>query len=66
MLLWMYICWGEEYKYKVQLVEIFEGDEVGFKFVILEIIGWYVYGYLKVEKGIYCLVRILFFNVNGK
>lgn len=48
------------------MVEIFEGDEVGIKFVILEIIGCYVYGYLKVEKGIYCLVWILFFNVNGK
>lgn len=47
-------------------MEIFEGDEVGLKFVMLEIEGCYVYGYFKLEKGIYCLVCIFFFNVNGK
>lgn len=48
------------------MVDYFLGDEVGVKSVILFIKGYNVYGYLKVEKGVYCLVRILFFDLFGR
>lgn len=50
----------------MEIIDLIFGEEVGIKSVILKVIGEYVYGYLKVEKGIYRLVRIFFYNVNGK
>ncbi len=66
MLLRMYTRWGEQHGYKVDLVEISEGDEAGLKSATLEVHGRYAYGYLKYEKGTHRLVRISPFNANGK
>ncbi|MDA0674617.1 MAG: peptide chain release factor 2 [Cyanobacteria bacterium] len=66
MLLRMYTRWGERQGYKVQLVEMSEGEEAGLKSATLEIEGRYAFGYLKAEKGTHRLVRISPFNANGK
>ena len=66
MLLRMYRRWGESQGYKVNLVEISEGDEAGIKSATLEFEGCYAFGYLKGEKGTHRLVRISPFNANGK
>ena len=66
MLLRMYTRWAERQGYKVDLVEISEGDEAGLKSATLEIQGRHAFGYLKAEKGTHRLVRISPFNANGK
>jgi peptide chain release factor 2 len=66
MLLRMYTRWAERQGFKVELVELSEGDEAGLKSVTLEIQGRYAFGYLRSEKGTHRLVRISPFNANGK
>ncbi|NFG39660.1 peptide chain release factor 2 [Clostridium botulinum] len=66
MLLRMYTRWCEKKNYKVEMIDLLEGDEAGIKSVTLKVIGEYAYGYLKAEKGIHRLVRISPFNANGK
>ncbi|WP_159783725.1 peptide chain release factor 2 [Sodalinema gerasimenkoae] len=66
MLLRMYTRWGQQQGYRVETMELSEGDEAGIKSVTLEIRGRYAYGYLKSEKGTHRLVRISPFNANGK
>jgi peptide chain release factor 2 len=66
MLLRMYSRWAERQGYRVQVVELSEGEEAGLKSATLEIEGRYAFGYLKAEKGTHRLVRISPFNANGK
>ncbi|MCC8036041.1 MAG: peptide chain release factor 2 [Rikenellaceae bacterium] len=66
MLLRMYTRWGEENGYKVKVLDIHDGDEVGIKSATLEFEGEYGYGYLKSENGIHRLVRLSPFNANNK
>ena len=66
MLLRMYTRWCEKKGYKVETLELQEGEEAGIKSVTLKVKGENAYGYLKAEKGIHRLVRISPFNANGK
>lgn len=66
MLMRMYTRWSENHGYKVEVLDLLNGDEAGIKSVTLKIIGNYAYGYLKAEKGIHRLVRISPYNANGK
>lgn len=66
MLMRMYMRWGEENGYKVRVLDLHDGDEVGIKSATIEFEGEYAYGYLKSENGIHRLVRLSPFNANNK
>ena len=66
MLLRMYTKKKKKKGYKVETLELQEGEEAGIKSVTLKVKGENAYGYLKAEKGIHRLVRISPFNANGK
>ncbi|MFI3317832.1 MAG: peptide chain release factor 2 [Rikenellaceae bacterium] len=66
MLLRMYTRWGEAHGYKVRVLDMQQGDEVGVKSCTLEFEGEYGYGYLKSESGVHRMVRLSPFNANNK
>ncbi len=66
MLLRMYTRWGERNGYKVRILDLQDGDEVGVKSATIEFEGEYAYGFLKSENGVHRLVRLSPFNANNK
>ena len=66
MLLRMYSMWAEKKGYKVEMVDMLQGEEAGLKSADLIITGAYAYGYLKSEKGVHRLVRISPFDSNKR
>jgi peptide chain release factor 2 len=66
MLLRMYSMWAEKKGYKVEMIDMLQGEEAGLKSVDLIITGPYAYGYLKSEKGVHRLVRISPFDANTR
>ena len=58
MLLRMYLRWAERHGFRVEVLDLLEGEEAGIKSVEVEIRGEHAYGLLKAEKGIHRLVRI--------
>ncbi|MGE5707284.1 MAG: peptide chain release factor 2 [Bacteroidota bacterium] len=66
MLLRMYTRWAEDHGYKVELIDLSEGEEAGIKSATIFVTGEYAYGRLSAEKGVHRLVRISPFNANGK
>ena len=66
MLFRMYARWIERKGYKMEMIDMQEGDEAGIKNATFSVAGQYAFGYLKVEIGIHRLVRISPFNANGK
>lgn len=66
MLLRMYTRWAEKRDFKVELVDLSEGEEAGIKSATIIVTGPYAYGRLVAEKGVHRLVRISPFNANAK
>ena len=66
MLYRMYTRWAERRGFKVEELDLQEGDEAGIKSVLFQINGENAYGYLKSEKGTHRLVRISPFNAQAK
>ncbi len=66
MLLRMYTRWAEQRGYKVETMDLQEGEEAGIKSATLSVVGPYAYGYLKAEKGVHRLVRISPFDANAR
>ncbi len=62
MLLRMYVRYGEEHGFKIEMLDESEGEETGLKSATVLIAGPYAYGNLKGEKGVHRLVRISPFN----
>ncbi len=66
MLYRMYVMYAEKQGYRVEILDMNEGDEAGIKSVTLLIEGAYAFGYLKAESGVHRLVRISPFDSNAR
>ena len=66
MLLQMYINWGSQNEYSVELIDRQDNEEAGITQATIAVRGPMAYGYLKGEEGIHRLVRISPFNSEGK
>ena len=66
MLLRMYSRWGERAGFKVELLELTQGEEAGISSATLRIEGTNAYGYAKAERGVHRLVRISPFDSNAR
>jgi peptide chain release factor 2 len=66
ILMRMYVRWAERRGYKVEVVDLQEGQEAGISSAELRIEGFMAYGYLKAETGVHRLVRISPFDSNAR
>ncbi|MGY6646473.1 MAG: peptide chain release factor 2 [Salinarimonas sp.] len=66
MLMRMYIRWAEKRGFKVEVVEVSDGEEAGIKSATLMVKGHNAYGWAKTESGVHRLVRISPFDSNAR
>jgi peptide chain release factor 2 len=66
MLLRMYTRWAERRNFKVEVLEMHDGEEAGIKSATLLIRGHNAYGWLKTESGVHRLVRISPYDSNAR
>jgi peptide chain release factor 2 len=66
MLLRMYTRWAERRGFKVEVLEVHDGEEAGIKSATVTIKGHNAYGWLKTESGVHRLVRISPYDSNAR
>ncbi len=66
MLYRMYTMWCEKNGYKLEELDLLDGDVAGIKSVTFNVSGDNAYGYLKGESGVHRLVRISPFDSAGR
>ena len=66
MLLRMYTRWAERRKFKVEVLEVQDGEEAGIKSATIKVSGHNAYGWLKTEAGVHRLVRISPYDSAGR
>ncbi len=57
MLLRMYLRWGEDKGFDVELIEVSAGDVAGVKSATIYLRGEFAFGWLRTETGVHRLVR---------
>jgi peptide chain release factor 2 len=57
MLLRMYLRWGEDKGFKIELIEVSAGEVAGIKSATIKFDGEYAFGWLRTETGVHRLVR---------
>ncbi|MGK0298005.1 MAG: peptide chain release factor 2 [Gammaproteobacteria bacterium] len=57
MLLRMYMRWGEDRGFTMELIEVSAGDVAGIKSATIKYTGDYAYGWIRTETGVHRLVR---------
>ncbi len=57
MLLRMYLRWGEDKGFQVELIQVSPGDVAGIKSATVKYEGEYAFGWLRTETGVHRLVR---------
>jgi peptide chain release factor 2 len=66
MLYRMLSRWAESKKFKVQVLDVQDGDSAGIKSATFTVTGNYAYGLMKSETGVHRLVRISPFDSNAR
>ncbi len=66
MMLRMYLRWAESKGFKVEVIEVSEGEVAGLKGATVRIAGEYAYGWLRTETGVHRLVRKSPFDSSGR
>ena len=66
MLLRMYTRWAERRRFKIEVLEVHDGEEAGIKSATILIRGHNAYGWLKTESGVHRLVRISPYDSNAR
>jgi len=66
MLLRMYTRWAERSGFKVELLEVSDGEEAGIKSATILVKGHNAYGWMKTESGVHRLVRISPYDSNAR
>ena len=66
MLSRMYIMWGQNNGYKVEVLDQVDGDVAGIKSISIQISGDFAFGYLKCDNGVHRLVRISPFDSSAR
>lgn len=66
MLFRMYSRWGEAAGFKVEVLDIMQGEEAGISSATIRIEGPNAFGYAKAERGVHRLVRISPFDSNAR
>jgi len=66
MLLRMYTRWADRRSFKVETLEIHDGEEAGIKSATILVKGHNAYGWLKTESGVHRLVRISPYDSNAR
>jgi peptide chain release factor 2 len=66
MLYRMYLRWAERHGYRVEVMDLQQGEEAGIKSATLLVSGDNAYGYLRAENGVHRLVRISPYDANAR
>ncbi|MGL4240308.1 MAG: peptide chain release factor 2 [Beijerinckiaceae bacterium] len=66
MLYRMYTRWAERRGYKIDVIDVADGEEAGIKGATLQVKGRNAFGWLKTEAGVHRLVRISPFDSNAR
>jgi peptide chain release factor 2 len=66
ILLRMYTRWAERQGFKVEILEMHDGEEAGIKSATIVVKGHNAYGWLKTESGVHRLVRISPYDSNAR